>query len=65
MVESKTKNIEYGDRLNVVIIEVLDEKYLIEVEYIKEIYVPGENIIPVPLTEKSIVGLFISALISL
>ena len=57
MVESKTKNIEYGDRLNVVIIEVLDEKYLIEVEYIKEIYVPGENIIPVPLTEKSIVGI--------
>ena len=43
--------------LNVVILKVRGESYLIEVEYIKEIYVPGENIIPVPLTDKSIVGI--------
>ena len=57
MIKTETKNIEYGDSLNVVIIEILDEKYLIEVENVKEIFVPGENIIPVPLTEKSLVGI--------
>ena len=57
MVETETKNIEFKDILNVVIIQVLDERYLLEVEYIKEIYVPGDNIVPVPLADKSIVGI--------
>jgi chemotaxis protein CheC len=56
MLKSESEKIEFGDNVNVVIVEILDEKYLIEVEYVKEIYVPGENIIPVPLTTKSIVG---------
>jgi len=57
MLESDYENVEYGKNLNVVIIEVLDEKYLIEVDTVKEIYIPGEKIIPVPLTDKSIVGI--------
>ena len=57
MLESEFEDIEYGETVNVVILVVRDEKYLVEVEYVKEIYVPGENIIPVPLTDKSIVGI--------
>ncbi|MCK4778962.1 MAG: chemotaxis protein CheC, partial [Candidatus Lokiarchaeota archaeon] len=57
MLETESENIEFRDTINVVIIQVLDERYLIEVDYLKEIYVPGENIIPVPLAEKSIVGI--------
>jgi len=57
MLETDSENIEFRDTINVVIIQVLNERYLIEVDYIKEIYVPGENIIPVPLAEKSIVGI--------
>ncbi|MCK4379895.1 MAG: chemotaxis protein CheW, partial [Candidatus Lokiarchaeota archaeon] len=57
MLETDSENIEFRDTINVVIIKVLNERYLIEVDHIKEIYVPGENIIPVPLTEKSIVGI--------
>ena len=56
-IETDSENIEFRDTINVVIIQVLNERYLIEVDYIKEIYVPGENIIPVPLAEKSIVGI--------
>ena len=56
MLESEYKEEEYENSINVVILKVRGEKYLIEVEYVKEIYVPGENIVPVPLTDKSIVG---------
>jgi chemotaxis protein CheC len=56
MLESESKEVEYENGLNVVIIQVLEEKYLIEVEIVKEIYVPGNNIVPIPLTEKSLVG---------
>jgi len=48
--ESAKKN------LNVVIIRVKNEKYLVEVEKVKEIYIPGEDIVPIPLADKSIVG---------
>ena len=57
MIKSETEGIEFGESVNVVIIQVLDEKYLIEVENVKEIYVPGDKIVPIPLTEKSIVGI--------
>ncbi|MFX1499844.1 MAG: chemotaxis protein CheC [Promethearchaeota archaeon] len=57
MLEINAQNKDFNDTINVVIIQVLEERYLIEVENVKEIYVPGENIIPVPLTEKSIVGI--------
>lgn len=56
MLESEFEEEDYDTSINVVILKVRNEKYLIEVEYVKEIYVPGENIIPVPLTDKSIVG---------
>jgi len=56
MLESDYEDEDYENSINVVILTVRDEKYLIEVEYVKEIYVPGENIVPVPLTDKSIVG---------
>ncbi len=57
MLETEFQNNEFKDTINVVIIQVLDERYLIEVKNIKEIYVPGDNIIPVPLTDKSILGI--------
>jgi len=57
MLKSKTEEIEFGENLNVVIIQILEEKYLLEVENIKEIFVPGEAIVTVPLTDKSIVGI--------
>jgi len=56
MIESEYENLEYEENITAVILKVQDEKYLIEVEKVKEIYVPGESIIPVPLSEKSIVG---------
>ncbi|MFX1278856.1 MAG: chemotaxis protein CheC [Promethearchaeota archaeon] len=56
MIESEYENLEYGENLTAVIIEIKSEKYLIEVEKVKEIYVPGDTIIPVPLSDKSIVG---------
>lgn len=43
--------------LNVVIIRIKKEKYLLEVENVKEIYIPGEKIIPIPLSDKTIVGI--------
>lgn len=56
MIESEHENLEYGENLTAVIIEIKGEKYLIEVEKVKEIYVPGEAIVPIPLSDKSIVG---------
>lgn len=43
--------------LNVVIIRIKKEKYLLEVVNVKEIYIPGEKIVPIPLSDKSIVGI--------
>ena len=57
MLETESEDIDFGETVNVVIIQVLNERHLIEVEYVKEIYVPGENIISVPLAEKSIAGI--------
>lgn len=57
MIKSELEEFEFGDSVNVIIFQILDERYLIEVEHVKEIYVPGEQIIPVPLSEKSIVGI--------
>jgi len=56
MLKSKPDEIEFGENINVVIIQILEERYLLEVENIKEIYVPGEAIVPIPLTNKAIVG---------
>jgi len=52
MMESKNMN-----SITSVVIEVLDEKYLLEVENVKEIYVPKNEIIPVPLAEESVLGI--------
>lgn len=52
MMESKiAKNI------NGVIIKIKNEQYMLEVRDVKEIYIPGEKIVPVPLADKTIVGL--------
>lgn len=48
---------DYVQNINFAITEVRYERYLIEVEYIKEIYVPGENIIQIPFAEDYIVGI--------
>lgn len=42
--------------INVVILRINKEKYLLEVKNVKEIYIPGEKIVPVPLSDKTIVG---------
>ncbi|TFG01174.1 MAG: hypothetical protein EU541_00190 [Promethearchaeota archaeon] len=42
--------------INVVIIGIKSEKYLIKVEKVKEIYVPKDNIVPIPLADKTITG---------
>ncbi len=54
MLETETESVK---NLNVVIIQVKDEKYLLEVKDVKEIDIPGEKIIPVPLANKTIVGI--------
>jgi chemotaxis protein CheC len=56
MIKSEYENLDYSENINAVIIEIQNEKYLIEVENVKEIYVPGDSIIPVPLADKSIAG---------
>lgn len=43
--------------VNVVVIQVKNEKYLLEVKDVKEIYVPGDKIIPIPLADRNIVGI--------
>ncbi|MFX1573918.1 MAG: chemotaxis protein CheC [Promethearchaeota archaeon] len=57
MLNSEYEKIEFEENISTVIIQVQDEKYLIEVEKVKEIFVPGEKIVPVPLADKSIVGI--------
>jgi len=48
---------EYESNFNAVIIKITKEKYLLDVKDVKEIFIPGDNIVPVPLSDKSIVGL--------
>jgi len=48
---------QLSENLKAVILEIHDEKYLVDVEYGKEIYVPGDKIIPIPLASKSIIGI--------
>jgi chemotaxis protein CheC len=43
--------------VNVVVIQVESEKYLLEVKDVKEIYLPGDKIIPIPLADRNIVGI--------
>ncbi|MBD3230153.1 MAG: hypothetical protein GF329_18385, partial [Candidatus Lokiarchaeota archaeon] len=50
-------NVEKIKNLIVVIIKIKKEKYLLEVKNVKEIYVPGDKIIPVPLSSKEVVGI--------
>lgn len=48
---------EQSESLNVIKVKVKKETYLLEVRDVKEIYVPGENIIPIPLSKEDIVGI--------
>ncbi len=50
--ESKTV-----DTLNVIMIQVGNEKYLFEIKDITEIYIPKNEIIHIPLSEKYLVGI--------
>ena len=52
MIETENMN-----NITSVVIEVQEEKYLLEVENVKEIYVPNNEIIPVPLAEESVLGI--------
>ncbi|MCK4285420.1 MAG: chemotaxis protein CheC [Candidatus Lokiarchaeota archaeon] len=49
--------VENMNNITSVVIEVQREKYLLEVENVKEIYVPNNEIVPVPLAEESILGI--------
>ncbi len=42
--------------IDAVVIKVKEEKYLLEVKDVKEIFIPKDLIVPVPLTDKIIVG---------
>lgn len=48
---------EQNSNFNAVIIKIINEKYLLDVKDVKEIFIPGDKIVPVPLSNKSIVGL--------
>ncbi len=48
---------EYVQNVKYIVIEVKNERFLIELEFIKEIYIPKDEIIYVPFAEKSIVGI--------
>ena len=48
---------EFVKTVKAVVIKVRDERFIINVKQVKEIYVPGEQIVPVPLAAKSIVGI--------
>jgi len=51
MLESETTQ-----NITVVMLKVRNETYLLDVGEVKEIYVPGDKIVPVPLADKSIIG---------
>ena len=48
---------EFVKTVKAVVIKVRDEQFIIDVKQVKEIYVPGEQTVPVPLAAKSIVGI--------
>ncbi|MFW5895210.1 MAG: chemotaxis protein CheC [archaeon] len=48
---------ESTEFLNVIKVKVKKETYLLEVRDVKEIYVPGDNVIPIPLSREDIVGI--------
>ena len=52
MLESK-----YDKNITVVVIKIDNEQYLLEVNEVKEIYVPGDKIVSIPLAHRSIVGI--------
>ncbi|MHA1149679.1 MAG: chemotaxis protein CheC [Promethearchaeota archaeon] len=43
--------------INAIIVSVKKEKYLLEVKDVKEIYIPGDKVISVPLADRTIVGI--------
>ena len=45
------------ENINGIIVKIKNEKYMLEVNYVKEIFIPGEKIIPIPLSGKSVVGI--------
>ncbi|NHI92208.1 MAG: hypothetical protein EAX96_06860 [Candidatus Lokiarchaeota archaeon] len=47
---------EVTKNINGIIVKIKNERYMIEVNHIKEIFIPGEKIIPIPLSDNSIVG---------
>lgn len=49
--------VEVQKSLNALIIGIKDERYILEIKDIKEIYVPGQNIVPVPLSDDTMVGI--------
>ena len=51
MLESEKVN-----TIDVVILKIKEEKYLLEVKDVKEIFVPRDMIVPIPLADKNIVG---------
>ncbi|MEE9376700.1 MAG: chemotaxis protein CheC [Candidatus Lokiarchaeia archaeon] len=57
MLETESENMDFDETVNVVFVKVINERYLIEVDHVKEIYVPEEKIVPIPLADKSIVGI--------
>ena len=44
------------ETVNGIIVKIKNERYMLEVNYVKEIFIPGEKIIPIPLSDKSVVG---------
>ena len=45
------------ENITVVMLKVKNETYLFNVTEVKEIYIPGKRIVPVPLADKTIVGI--------
>ena len=48
---------ELMENINAVIVKVNKENYLLEVTNVKEIYIPGKRIIPIPLSDGEVVGI--------
>jgi len=47
---------KFAKNVNVVSIRIKNEDFLIDMNSVREIYLPGRNIHPIPLADKSIVG---------
>jgi chemotaxis protein CheC len=48
---------ELMENINAVVVKVNKENYLLDVTNVKEIYIPGKRIIPIPLSDKEVVGI--------